>query len=267
MKDQGKVSQCLLLLSLALWVQTLWCTAGNLINSWVRESRAVFVQLMKPNLSSIWRIFLFLPVPTKVSFITNYYHWLPISIHATVHPHVTYHPPHYLCRSTLPMAPAYLQDSGPPAGQWFSFFGAVYCITINVWLLAPFHKTELTETSISDNLVSIITLLSMLGLHLSIPTHANSVWDFLRGLERLEGLEKVVRKQTALVNPVAEVENHIWPDDLITNKTFQWQVYQTPPTEGECEKARPDADVWAEKDQWCVHWLLFKWLRYQAQAN
>lgn len=54
-----------------------------------------------------------------------------------------------------------------------------------------FLQNELTETSISDNLVSVITLLSVLGLHLSVPTHANSVWDILCGLEWLEGLDKL----------------------------------------------------------------------------
>lgn len=52
-------------------------------------------------------------------------------------------------------------------------------------------NTELTEARICDNLVSIITLLSVLGLHLSISTHANSVWDFLSRLVWLEGLEKL----------------------------------------------------------------------------
>lgn len=53
------------------------------------------------------------------------------------------------------------------------------------------YKAQHTETSISDNLVSIITLLSVLGLHLSIPTRADSVFHILCGLERLEGLEKL----------------------------------------------------------------------------
>ena len=30
MKDQGKVSQCALLLSSAMWAQTLWCTVVRL---------------------------------------------------------------------------------------------------------------------------------------------------------------------------------------------------------------------------------------------
>lgn len=128
-------------------------------------------------------------------FINYYYHWFPISIHATS-THVTY--------NTTPLIPFADQHSlwhrriWKTSAQWFSFFCAVYCLTITLWLLAPFHKTELTETSISDNLVSIITLLSMLGLHLSIPTHANSVWDFLRGLERLEGLEKSREKTNSV---------------------------------------------------------------------
>lgn len=56
--------------------------------------------------------------------------------------------------------------------------------------MASLYKTELTETSVSDNLVSIVALLAVLGLNLSVPTHTNSVRDFLCGLERLEGLHK-----------------------------------------------------------------------------
>lgn len=45
-----------------------------------------------------------------------------------------------------------------------------------------------TETGVGDDLVAIITLLSVLGLHLPIPALTDSVLDFLRGLERLERL-------------------------------------------------------------------------------
>lgn len=44
MKDQVKVSQCFLLLSSVMWVQTLWCSAGLLMKSWVCDSMVVFVQ-------------------------------------------------------------------------------------------------------------------------------------------------------------------------------------------------------------------------------
>ena len=68
---------------------------------------------------------------------------------------------------------------------WSIFLLCVYITGVQLskrWLL--------TETSISDNLVSVITLLCVLGLHLSVPTHTDSVRDFLCGLERLEGLDK-----------------------------------------------------------------------------
>lgn len=62
--------------------------------------------------------------------------------------------------------------------------------------LASLCESSRTETGICDDLVSIIALLSMLGLHLSIPACTNSVLDCLCGLERLEGLEKWRQKQT-----------------------------------------------------------------------
>lgn len=76
------------------------------------------------------------------------------------------------------------------------------------------YKAQHTETSISDDLVSIITLLSVLGLHLSIPTDADSVLDILCGLERLEGLDKLHNTDNILVTFKIIFE-------LMTNVSFQ----------------------------------------------
>lgn len=60
-------------------------------------------------------------------------------------------------------------------------------------IMRHFHhiRAELTETSIGDDVVSIVTLLAVLWLHLPVPARAHFVWDLLCGLERLEGLENM----------------------------------------------------------------------------
>lgn len=60
-------------------------------------------------------------------------------------------------------------------------------------MMQHFHhiRAELTETSIGDDVVSVVTLLAVLRLHLPVPARAHSVRDLLCGLERLEGLENM----------------------------------------------------------------------------
>lgn len=48
----------------------------------------------------------------------------------------------------------------------------------------------LTETGVGDDVVPVVTLLSVLRLHLPVPAGSQPVRKLLRGLERLEGLEK-----------------------------------------------------------------------------
>lgn len=42
----------------------------------------------------------------------------------------------------------------------------------------------------------------MPGLDLSVPAHTGPIWDFLCGLERLEGLDELREKETWLTESV-----------------------------------------------------------------
>ena len=52
------------------------------------------------------------------------------------------------------------------------------------------RRVRLTETGVGDDLVAVVTLLSLGGLDPPVPTHAQLLGDFLCGLEGMEGLEE-----------------------------------------------------------------------------
>lgn len=93
-----------------------------------------------------------------------------------------------------------------------------------------FHhiRAELTETSIGDDVVSVVALLAVLRLHLPVPARARSVRDLLCGLEGLEGLKNISENPSLLVQNFVKVQRYI--PDLALNPPSEdgWRNTHTP---------------------------------------
>lgn len=98
---------------------------------------------------------------------------------------------------------------------------------MSLCVMQHFHhiRAELTETSIGDDVVSVVTLLAVLRLHLPVPTRAHSVRDLLCGLERLEWLKNISEN------------HHGWCKTLS-------KLYPTSHSEDKTELNPPSEDGW-----------------------
>ena len=57
------------------------------------------------------------------------------------------------------------------------------------------RRVRLTETGVGDDLVAVVTLLSLGGLDPPVPAHPHLLRNFLCGLEGVEGLEERERER------------------------------------------------------------------------